>query len=261
MISRYHQIFPEDYNRYFEPFLGGGSAFFYLRPQHATISDINADLINAYRMMAQNPARLRVHLEEHQMNHSEQHYYDVRDNVPEDALARAARFLYLNRTCFNGMYRVNLLGHFNVPKGTKNYFIDDIDLFEEYSLVLRNVHIRTQDFVNTIRDANEGDLIFADPPYTIAHNQNSFIKYNERLFSWKDQKRLLKALMRARERGAIIIATNANYPALQKMYQEEDFYTQTLSRFSPISGLAEGRGNQEELLISSYPIKLREEIR
>jgi DNA adenine methylase len=258
LISRYQHIFPQNYNRYFEPFLGGGSTFFHLQPRQATISDINIDLINTYRMMARNPAQLRILLEDHQANHSVEYYYLVRDNIPDNALARAARFLYLNRTCFNGMYRVNQLGHFNVPIGTREHFVDDVHLFEEYSRILQNVHIRTQDFVNTIHDANEGDLIFADPPYTIAHNQNSFIKYNERLFSWKDQKRLLRALIRARERGAMIIATNAYYPALQQMYQENHFYTQALNRFSSISGLAEGRGNQEELLVSSYPINLQE---
>ena len=102
-------------------------------------------------------------------------------------------------------------------------------------------------------------MVFADPPYTIAHNQNSFIKYNEKLFSWKDQIRLLKALIRARNRGAIIIATNAYYPELQRMYEDSQFYTQELRRYSSISGMADGRGKQSELLISSMPIDLQEQ--
>lgn len=256
LISRYHRVFPKKYNAYIEPFLGGGSAFFHLMPCQATISDVNKELINSYHMMAKNPAMLRAMLKQHQREHNATHYYDVRDHIPDDTLARAARFLYLNRTCFNGMYRVNQLGHFNVPIGTKEYFIDDVNLFEEYAQALQHAHILTQDFVDAIRGANDGDLVFADPPYTIAHNQNSFIKYNEKLFSWKDQGRLLNALIRARDRGAIIIATNAYYPALQKMYQENHFYTQALRRFSSISGLADGRGTQEELLVSSHPIKL-----
>jgi len=162
----------------------------------------------------------------------------------------------LNRTCFNGMYRVNRNGEFNVPIGTRDHFTDDVERFEEYSRILRNAHIRSQDFVETIRGAGEGDLIFADPPYTIAHNQNSFIKYNERLFSWRDQNRLLKALIRAKGRGAFIVATNALYPQLEEMYQENGFYTYALSRFSSISGNANGRGRQEELLITSYPVEL-----
>lgn len=256
LITQFKHIFPKKYNNYFEPFLGGGSAFFYLAPQRAMISDINVELINVYRIMARNPVQLREQLEAHQEHHSAEYYYDVREHIPADQVGRAARLLYLNRTCFNGMYRVNQLGEFNVPIGTRMLFTDDVYRFEEYSQILHNTHIRAQDFVKTIRQANEGDLVFADPPYTIAHNQNSFIKYNEKLFSWKDQKRLLGALVKARSRGAIIIATNAKYPALQRMYEENHFYTQPVSRFSSISGIREGRGKQEELLIASFQINL-----
>jgi DNA adenine methylase len=259
LIANYRHIFPVGYNHYFEPFLGGGSAFFALMPLQATISDINGELINTYRVMARKPTQLRKQLIQHQEHHSVDYYYFVRANVPNDTIERAARFLYLNRACFNGMYRVNRLGEFNVPIGTKLQFIDDVANFEEYSEALHNVHIRKQDFVDTIRETADGDLIFADPPYTIAHNQNAFIKYNERLFSWKDQKRLLNALIRARDRGAIILATNAYYPALQQMYEVNQFFTQPVDRFSSISGISAGRGIQNELLVSSYPINLREE--
>jgi len=259
LIANYRHIFPTEYNHYFEPFLGGGSAFFSLLPQQATISDINGELINVYRVMARNPVQLREQLIQHQEHHSTDYYYTIRANVPNSTIERAARFLYLNRTCFNGMYRVNRLGAFNVPIGTKQQFIDDVVSFEDYSEALHAVHIRKRDFVDTIREAAHGDLVFADPPYTIAHNQNAFIKYNERLFSWKDQKRLLNALIRARARGAIILTTNADYPALQQMYEANRFFTQPVGRFSSISGLAEGRGTQNELLISSYPINLQEE--
>ncbi len=255
-VANYHQILPQEFNAYFEPFLGGGSTFFYLMPQQATISDINPDLINTYRMMAQHPRELRVLLEAHQEHHSSEHYYDVRDHIPDGEIERAARFMYLNRTCFNGMYRVNQHGQFNVPIGTREQFIEDVERFTEYAEILRHAHIRTQDFVATIRMAAEGDLVFADPPYAIARNQNSFIKYNEKLFSWKDQKRLLNALTRARNRGAIIVATNAFYQDLQQMYQESGFHTYTLDRFSSISGNADGRGQQQELLITSYPVEL-----
>ena len=259
LIANYRRIFPTEYNHYFEPFLGGGSAFFHLMPQEATICDINGELINTYRIMARKPVQLREQLVRHQEFHSKEHYYAIRANVFTDPVERAAKFLYMNRTCFNGMYRVNQLGTFNVPIGTKQQFTEDVALFENYSELLSSAHIRKQDFVDTIREAAQGDFIFSDPPYTIAHNQNAFIKYNEKLFSWKDQKRLLNALIRARDRGAIILATNADYPDLQQMYSNNQFYTQSVGRFSSISGLSEGRGTQNELLISSYPIDLPEE--
>ena len=254
LVSRYHSIFPSEFNTYYEPFLGGGSVFFHLMPQKALISDINKELINTYHNMAKNPIRLRELLEEHQIQHSCEHYYDVRDHIPDDDLLRAARFLYLNRTCFNGMYRVNQNGLFNVPIGTKNHFTEDTYMFEDYSIVLRRVHIRNQDFVKTIRSATDGDLVFADPPYAVANNQNSFIKYNEKLFSWKDQERLLNALIKARDRGAIVISTNAIYSELRRKYIQNGFYTQAVNRFSSISGNATGRGTKAELLISSFPI-------
>lgn len=256
LISRLKGVFPQNYNNYFEPFLGGGSTFFHLTPQNAVIADINKDLINTYQVMAKNPIRLKTQLEIHQEQHCKQYYYHIREHILDDEIERAARFLYLNRTCYNGMYRVNQLGHFNVPIGTRQNFTEDTSCFEEYAAILKNASIRKQDFVDTIRGANRGDLIFADPPYTIAHNQNSFIKYNEKLFSWKDQKRLLTALIKARDKGAIIIATNAFYPTLKQMYEENQFYTQSISRFSSISGSIGGRGLQKELLITTYPIRL-----
>ena len=256
LLAKYPHIFPQEYNVYYEPFLGGGSAFFHLLPNEAVISDINPDLINTYRMIARHPEQLRAILEHHRINHSDRYYYDIRDHIPENSLARAARFLYLNRTCFNGMYRVNQQGHFNVPVGTRACYVEELPIFQQYAQALQHAEIRTRDFVETIRGAGTGDLVFADPPYTIAHNQNSFIKYNETLFSWKDQRRLLKALTRARDRQAIVIATNAMYPELEQMYRNNGFYTQAVSRFSSISGSAAGRGQQEELLISSCPIDL-----
>lgn len=256
LLSKYSNIFPKEYNTYFEPFLGGGSAYFYLMPKHAVISDINKDLINTYQIMGKYPLQLHDILVKHQENHNAEYYYAIRGDFPQDPIAQAARFIYLNRTCFNGMYRVNKKGLFNVPVGTKNCFVEDVHKFEEYSQILKNANIRSQDFVYTIRKAKEGDLIFADPPYTISSNQSSFIKYNDNLFSWRDQTRLFNALVKARDRGAIIISTNAVHPQLQQMYQSLDFNTYVLNRFSSISGSVTGRGTQEELLITSHPVKL-----
>lgn len=256
LVANYNQIFPQEYNIYFEPFLGGGSAFFYLMPEQAVISDVNRDLINTYRVMTKHPIRLRALLEAHQANHNSEYYYTIRDSLPETSVERAARFLYLNRACFNGMYRVNRDGKFNVPIGTRTQFTEDVGLFNEYSEILQHARILSQDFVDTIRLAGNNDLIFADPPYAIARNQNSFIKYNDKLFSWKDQIRLLNALDKAKQRGAMIVSTNTPYPQLREMYQQKGFHTYILHRFCSISGNASGRGTQEELLITSFPIDL-----
>lgn len=253
-ISKYRNLFPSEFNKYIEPFVGGGSIYFNLLPDNALIADINHDLINLYIIMRDNPGGLRESLLLHQENHCKEYYYIVRETVPCDATDKAGRFLYLNRTCFNGMYRVNQQGMFNVPIGTKDNCVYDIEMFETYSQALQKVEILISDFSSVIRRAEVGDFVFADPPYSIAHNQNSFIKYNERLFTWADQERLLEDLCQARVQGAVIFATNANYRLLRDMYIERGFYTTTIKRYSSISGRSDRRGMQEELLITSIPI-------
>jgi len=253
-ISKYCDLIPTQYNHYFEPFIGGGSVFFRLLPDSATISDINPELINLYITMRDNPDDLKEVLLYHQYRHCKDYYYSVRACETLENIEKAGRFLYLNRTCYNGMYRVNQQGKFNVPIGTKDNCTYDLNLFTEYSNALKGVRICTSDFGTIIKEAGNKDLIFVDPPYTIAHNQNSFIKYNEHLFTWADQERLLNELNAAKTRGAMIFATNANYRTLREMYIEHGFYVRVIERYSAISGKSDKRGKQEELLITSIPI-------
>jgi DNA adenine methylase len=117
----------------------------------------------------------------------------------------------LNRTCFNGIYRVNLRGAFNVPKGTKSAVVLPTDDFSEAQRLLRRAKLLDGDFEEVIDQAQSGDLVFADPPYTVRHNNNGFIKYNEKLFSWDDQERLARVLTRAAKRGVKVVATNADH--------------------------------------------------
>lgn len=252
-IKKYRNLFPDQFNRYIEPFVGG-SVFFSLQANDALIADINPELINTYIVMRDNPEELKQLLLQHQEKHDAEYYYKIRDSIQTHSIEQAARFLYLNRACFNGMYRVNRNGLFNVPIGTKKNFIYDVDRFPTYAQALNKVEIVVSDFSPIIRAAEPENLVFVDPPYTIAHNQNSFIKYNERLFTWADQERLLNDLCYARDNQAIIFATNANYHVLREMYNEHGFYTTTIQRFSSISGRAEKRGTREELLITSIPI-------
>lgn len=253
-ISRFKSILPTDCNHYFEPFVGGGSVFFHIAHQLSTISDINTDLINLYCVMRDAPELLKKSLQNHQMMHCKDYYYQVRDTNPDSIIERASRFLYLNRTCYNGMYRVNKNGKFNVPIGTKNNCIYDIDLFMNYSELLKDTKIEVNDFGSIIKRAYTDDFIFADPPYTIAHNQNSFIKYNENLFSWNDQIRLLNELYCAKLRGATIISTNANYNELHTMYADHGFHVLPVSRNSTVSGSVKSRKKTEELLITSFKL-------
>ena len=146
---------------------------------------------------------------------------------------------------------VNKNGKFNVPKGSKESVLFETDDFENLSKALLRADLRTSDFENLIEEAKRGDFVFADPPYTVRHNQNGFIKYNENLFSWNDQIRLSSSLQRARERGVIILSTNANHQVVRELYEGEGFLIETVSRYSPISADPKKRSQYEEIIISA----------
>lgn len=250
-IQRHSSLFPENYGRYIEPFLGGGAVYFYLQPRRAILSDINPDLVAAYRGIRDNWKGVVRSLAYHARAHSDAYYYSLRDKSPRQLVPRASRMIYLNRTCFNGIYRVNLNGKFNVPRGSKEDVLYESDNFEEMSRLLQGAELRQADFESVVDEAISGDLVFADPPYTVRHNLNGFIKYNEKLFSWQDQERLAAALVRARDRGAHVVSTNANHASVRELYREHGFLLRTTSRFSSISAASDSRRQFEELIILS----------
>jgi len=236
--------------RYIEPFLGSGSVYFHLRPKEAILADINKDLIDTYKGVRSHHIKLKERLEEHHKNHSSEYYYKLRASTPVKLADRAARFIYLNRTCFNGIYRVNSRGQFNVPIGTHSNVILPTDCFQTWSKALKTTDLLDKDFEVIIDMAEKGDFLFVDPPYTVRHNFNGFIQYNEILFSWQDQIRLSKALHRARKRQVRILMTNANHESIKTLYLT-GFKQKVVSRFSSISASADGRSAYEELLIST----------
>jgi DNA adenine methylase len=249
LVNRYPNLFPKAFKRYFEPFLGGGSVLFALQPEKgALVSDANPELINLYAVIKERPNDFLKKLRIHARRHSTDYYYAVREKIPGDPIAQAARTLYLNRTCWNGLYRVNKRGEFNVPQGTKDTVLFPEDDFCAVARSLRNVEIRCCDFELTIDAANDGDFLFVDPPYTVRHNNNGFIKYNESIFSWNDQIRLSRTLERAAARGVRILLTNANHRPVRDLYRS--FGTlHTLPRQSVISGMATGRKGTTELAV------------
>jgi DNA adenine methylase len=250
-ISGYATVLPTTFGRYFEPFLGGASVFFYLQPEQAVLGDTNADLIELFKVMAWKRKRLERLLRKHQEGHGKRYYYRVRDTIPTDRVEQAARTLYLNRTCFNGIYRVNHAGQFNVPKGVRKTIVRETDDFATAARLLRRVELRVSDFEMLIDEAQRGDLVFADPPYIVGHNNNGFVKYNEKLFKWEDQVRLAKALHRAWDRGVKVVATNACHPAIEKLYPQPSFSLRRVKRYSSISADAEGRCQFQELIITA----------
>lgn len=247
-VTNHSGLIPKDYNRYIEPFLGSGAVYFYLQPDKALLGDTNADLINTYRAIRKNWKLVYRYLKKHNRNHSKEYYYEVRSSSPRSIASKAARFVYLNRTCWNGLYRVNSKGEFNVPKGNRSKAVFEDDSFEEISELLQKAKLYSTDFESLISKAKKDDLIFVDPPYTVRHNDNGFVKYNEKLFSWDDQKRLSRSLESAKQRGAKIVATNAFHESIIDLYESE-FETLSLSRNSSISSKPESRKKFNELII------------
>ncbi len=241
---------PKTYRRYVEPFLGSGAIFFHLSPVRALLSDINNELIGLYQILRDYPDELWAIMQRHHLAHSKEYYYKIRASKPKDPLVAAGRFLYLNRTCWNGLYRVNLKGEFNVPIGTKSSVIFGNDNFEAVSARLANAEIRCSDFEDVIAECGKDDFVFVDPPYTVQHNFNNFLKYNEKIFSWDDQIRLHQAVKKAAQRGAFVVVTNADHTTVRELYSGFGKYVQ-LDRQSVLAGDATKRGGTTEALFVS----------
>lgn len=249
-VSNHKDLLPKKFNKYIEPFLGSGAVFFSMQPEQALISDLNHELINLYEVIRDEPHKLEKKLKEHQQKHSTEYYYAIRVLKPRNKITAAARTLYLNRTCWNGLYRVNLKGEFNVPKGTKDSVVLATDDFESLSQVLKKAEIKCQDFQLSIDAAEAGDFVFVDPPYTVSHNNNGFVKYNQSIFKWEDQIRLRDALERAQLRGAKVLVTNAAHKSVVDIYK--NFNLITVDRAGVIAGAASARGRFQELVAKNY---------
>ena len=253
LVANHPDVFPATFNRYIEPFLGSGAVYFHLSPSISILSDVNSELITTYRVIRDDWIELQKQLNILQSRHSDEYFYVVRSWTPIHPIEKAARFIYLNRTCWNGLYRVNRRGEFNVPRGSKDAVLLDTDDFSEIARRLKKASLHVADFEKTIDLADEGDLLFVDPPYTVKHNLNGFVKYNDKIFLWEDQVRLRDAIVRATQRGVFLVMTNANHESIRGLYR--GFSKKLLSRHSVLSGSAEGRGPTEELLVTNFRLR------
>lgn len=249
LISKYSNIFPQEYSQYIEPFLGSGAVFFHLKPTGGILSDLNKELIDVYKAIKDDWREIVALLQDYQKSHNSEFYYNTRNNEVTSSSEKAARFIYLNRTCWNGLYRVNLNGKFNVPIGTKTKVILDNDNFAAIAAALENIELVHSDFEDTISYAKNDDFVFIDPPYTVKHNNNGFIKYNENLFSWDDQVRLRDSAANAIQRGAKVIITNAAHDSVEQLYADKIFTISKFTRHSVLAGTIKDRKPCEELII------------
>lgn len=233
---------------YYEPFLGGGAVFFHLRPERAILSDRNGELIGVYRQIKTNLEGVLDAMR--RMRPSRVQFIRLRAADPQGPLERAVRFLYLNRTAFNGMYRVNQKGEFNVPYGCKpGTTILNRSLLRGASDALQAATLLHSKFEHQIAKAGQGDVVYCDPPYTVKHDNNGFIRYNESIFSWDDQEQLAEACQAAARRGARVIVSNARHEPVRRLYM--GFTARIVYRNSMISGTVEGRGAVAEYLLLS----------
>jgi len=251
LVEKHSDLFHIPFTRFIEPFLGSGAVFFSLSPEQSILCDKNKQLINTYRAIRGGWKMVEHHLKVHHDKHSKEYYYKIRamNFITEEE--KAAQFIYLNRTCWNGLYRVNLNGQFNVPIGTKSNVVLSTDNFEKISSLLANAILIDGDFKQAIDLSTSGDFVFVDPPYTVKHNHNGFVKYNECLFSWDDQIRLRDSVKSAAQRGAHVLVTNAHHDCIKELYAGIGEFI-SLSRASVISGSANARGKYEEMVIKCF---------
>ena len=237
--------------RYFEPFLGGGSFFFSLGPAQAVLGDVNPELIGAYQAIKDDVEGVISVLKRYP--HTKEFYYRLRQQKPRLGPTRAARMIYLNRTCWNGLYRVNRKGQFNVPFGRyEKPTICDEDRLRAATRALRNVRLVCGDFEDSLKGARRGDLVYLDPPYVIGPTGNGFLKYNSRLFAWADQKRLARVARKLADRGVNVLVSNADTPEIVSLYQGFRHYRAV--RNSLMAASTESRRSVEEAILSSYAL-------
>jgi DNA adenine methylase len=222
LLTTLKEHLPKNYNRYIEPFVGGGALFFSLAPTDAIITDVNTELINTYGIIYNDVEELITELSSYAYNKDE--FYRRRLQLPEELsqVERAARFIYLNRTCFNGLYRENSKGQFNVPFGKYNNpkICDDI-LLRSISSYLNNntVRILNQDYTFTLLMASKGDFVYLDPPYHIA-TKTSFTKYSRSDFREQDQIELSKWFHSLDKRGCKLLLSNSNTELIKNLYKD-----------------------------------------
>jgi DNA adenine methylase len=243
LLSHILPLLPANPGRYFEPFVGGGAVFFAYAPASAYLSDSNGELIELYSEIRDRPSRVISALS--RMTNDEATYYRIRSTLPEGKAERAARFLYLTTLSFNGLYRQNLKGAFNVPYGHKVHLDPcDRERILEASSALRRATLRAVDFEAAVQSAKSGDVIYFDPPYTVAHGNNGFIKYNAKIFSWDDQRRLSALARNLWNRGCHVLVSNADHPSIKDLYV--GFKTVVIKRPSVMAASPEFRKSISE---------------
>lgn len=252
VLHQYSPFFPKLIHTYHEPFLGGGAVFFHLRPPRSILTDINEELVNVYQCVRDAVGDIIALLQDHQKHHGKDYYYHIRANPSSDPVERAARLLYLNKTCFNGLYRENSKGQFNVPMGRyKKPAICNPELLCAASQALQSAAIALEPFDKILnRSFHPDDLVYFDPPYHPISATSNFTSYNRYAFCADDQIRLRDTFSELARRGVRTMLSNSDCPFIRELYREFNIHTIRAAR--AINSKAQRRGKITELLITSY---------
>lgn len=261
LLNEIFKYIPNNFNNYYEPFLGGGALFFELYSKGVLdnrkiyLSDINKELINSYMIIKDSPKELIKNLELFKKKHNKEFFYKIREQDREqnffkiDPVLRASRFIYLNKTCFNGLYRVNKKGYFNTPIGSyKNPNIADKERILNANEALKYATLENKSFHSLdLNNINKDDFVYFDPPYYPLNETSSFTSYNENIFLEKEQKELFELFNKLNEKEAFLLKSNSNAEFISNLYK--DYEQITIQANRTINSKANGRGKINEVLI------------
>ena len=260
IIDELKKYIPDEFNTYYEPFIGGGALLFELAPKKAVINDSNAELMNVYQVLCDDlkfKKMCRV-LNNYEANHSEDFFYEIRNKDKNkntfnrlSDYTRAARTIYLNKACFNGLYRVNSKNEFNVPFGKKSkvntYDGNNLITVSNY-LTMNDIKILNKDFEEVLKDAKKGDFVYFDPPYD--SDNNIFTSYTEEGFGKEEQRRLAKVFKELDQKGVYVMLSNHNTTLINELYK--DYHIHVIEAKRNINSNGKKRGKVEEVIITNF---------
>ena len=260
IIDELKKYIPDEFNTYYEPFIGGGALLFELAPKKAVINDSNAELMNVYQVLCDDSKfkkMCRV-LNNYEANHSEEFFYEIRNKDKNkntfnrlSDYTRAARTIYLNKACFNGLYRVNSKNEFNVPFGKKSkvntYDGNNLITVSNY-LTMNDIKILNKDFEEVVSYAKKGDFVYFDPPYD--SDNNIFTSYTEEGFGKDEQRRLAKVFKELDQKGVYVMLSNHNTTLINELYK--DYHIHVIEAKRNINSNGKKRGKVEEVIVTNF---------
>lgn len=257
LLDEIMPLIPASMSLYVEPFVGGGAVFLSEQPEHARINDFNSELINVYTVVRDRPDSLIEKLKEHSRLNTSEHYYEVRGLDREDGfsnvdpITRAARIIYLNKTCFNGLYRVNSAGQINSPYGRyKNpNIVNEAGIRALSKFLNGDVEIMAGDYAKALENLPSGAFVYLDPPYMPLSQTSAFTGYTEGGFDYEQQIRLRDECLKLKEQGIRFVESNSDCQEIRDLYEGEEFEIRTVQAKRSINSRGDRRGAVNEVLI------------